>query len=50
MNNRHRKTLQAVFGSSPSKNLPWADIEALLVAAGAIMTEGSGSRSLTQAE
>ena len=44
MNNRHRKTLQAVFGSSPPNNLPWADIEALLIAAGATMTEGSGSR------
>jgi hypothetical protein len=43
MNNRHRKTLQAVFGSPQPKSLPWADIEALLIAAGAIMTEGSGS-------
>ena len=44
MNNRHRKTLQALFGSPQPKSLPWADIEALLIAAGAIMTEGSGSR------
>jgi len=44
MNNRHRKTLQAVFGSPQPKSLPWADIEALLIAAGAIITEGSGSR------
>jgi len=44
MNNRHRKTLQAVFGSPQPKNLPWSDIESLLIAAGAVMTEGSGSR------
>ena len=44
MNNRHRKTPQAVFGTPQPKSLPWADIEALLIASGAIMTEGSGSR------
>ena len=44
MNNRHRKTLTVLFSTPPPKGLPWADIEALLLAVGATMTEGSGSR------
>ncbi|MCL1889118.1 MAG: HicA protein [Desulfovibrionaceae bacterium] len=44
MNNKHRKTLQAVFGSPVPKELPWADLESLLVAVGAMVTEGDGSR------
>ena len=44
MNNKHKKTLQAVFGSPVPKGMPWADIESLLVAAGASVTEGDGSR------
>ena len=44
MNNKHKKTLQAVFGSPAPKGMPWADLEALLIAAGATVTEGDGSR------
>ena len=44
MNSKQRKTLQAVFGSPVPKGLPWADLEALLIAAGAAVTEGDGSR------
>lgn len=44
MNNRHRKTLQAVFEEPTKANIAWSDIEALLVAAGCKIIEGSGSR------
>ncbi len=44
MNNRHRRTLEIVFADPESGTLPWADIEALLVAAGARVVEGRGSR------
>ena len=44
MNNKHRKTLEALFSVPPPKGMPWNDIESLLVAAGATITEGSGSR------
>ncbi|MEM6727067.1 MAG: type II toxin-antitoxin system HicA family toxin [Pseudomonadota bacterium] len=44
MNSKHKKTLDAVFtGPLPGK-IPWQDIEALLRAVGAEMSEGSGSR------
>ena len=44
MNSRHKKTLQAVFGTPLPKGMPWADLEALLIAVGATVTEGGGSR------
>jgi len=44
MNNRHRKTLQAVFADPVSGTIEWASIERLLVAAGARPVEGGGSR------
>ena len=44
MNNKHRKTLQAVFGFPVPKSMLWADIESLLIAAGATVAEGDGSR------
>ena len=44
MYNRHRKTLQAVFAEPTKTNIAWADIEALLIAAGCKVIEGSGSR------
>lgn len=44
MNSKHRKTLAAVFAAQPSARLAWADIESLLVAAGARVVEGRGSR------
>lgn len=44
MNSKHRKTLEAVFAEPTKSNIAWADIEALLIAAGCKVIEGSGSR------
>lgn len=44
MNSKHRKTLEAVFSDPVSGTIAWADIESLLVAAGAQVVEGRGSR------
>ncbi len=44
MNSKHRKTLQAVFSDPVSATLAWVEIESLLVAAGARIVEGRGSR------
>lgn len=44
MNSKHRRVLGAVFADPVSGTLAWSDIEALLVAAGAQMIEGRGSR------
>jgi len=44
MNNRQRKTLDAVFAQPTSSSIAWDDIESLLVALGATITQGSGSR------
>lgn len=44
MNSKHRKTLAAVFSEPTRSDIPWADIEALFVACGARLREGSGSR------
>lgn len=41
---KHDKTLRAVFDDPVRANVHWSDVEALLVARGASMTEGSGSR------
>ncbi len=43
MNNQHRKTLEQVFASPVNGNLEWRKIEALLMAAGCVRTEGTGS-------
>ena len=43
MNSKHKKTLEAIFSSPVNGNLEWARIEALLVAAGCRVIEGSGS-------
>ena len=44
MNNKHRKTLKAVFTYPTLGVIEWRAIEALLVAAGAKVVEGRGSR------
>lgn len=44
MNATHRKTLVAVFADPVSASLEWRRIEALLVAIGCRVIEGSGSR------
>lgn len=40
----HRKALQAIFQDPVSSNIPWSDIEKLLVVVGAELSEGRGSR------
>ncbi len=44
MHSRHRATLRAMFAEPVPASLEWAAIEALLVALGAEVTEGNGSR------
>ena len=44
MNNRHRKTLQAIFDDPVKSGIKWSDIESLFNALGAELTEGRGSR------
>ena len=43
MNNKHRKTLQALFTDPVNGAIEWARIEALLLAVGCRVIEGSGS-------
>jgi len=44
MKPKHRKTLQAIFENPVRANILWTDIESLLFACGAEMSEGRGSR------
>ena len=44
MNSKQTKTLKRVFDDPISAGIAWKDIESLLVAAGAKVIEGSGSR------
>jgi HicA toxin of bacterial toxin-antitoxin, len=44
MNRKHRKTLEVVFRDPVSGTITWADVEALLIAAGSRVIEGRGSR------
>ena len=44
MRGRHHNTLEAVFADPVRANVPWADVEALFIAAGASVSEGRGSR------
>ena len=44
MNQKHRRTLAAVFDDAVRSNIPWRGIEAMLKAAGAEISEGEGSR------
>jgi hypothetical protein len=41
---RHRKTLEAIFAMPVRSNVAWRDVESLFRAAGADVSEGSGSR------
>lgn len=41
---RHRKTLAAIFAHPVRSDVPWAEVETLLRALGAELTEGRGSR------
>ena len=44
LRSQHRRTLQAIFEKHVRANIAWADIESLLVACGAEISEGRGSR------
>jgi HicA toxin of bacterial toxin-antitoxin, len=44
MNQKHRHTLEALFDDPVRSNIPWRDVESMLEAAGADITEGEGSR------
>lgn len=44
MNATHRKTLAAVFADPVSRSIEWRRVEALLIAIGCQLIEGSGSR------
>ena len=44
MQAKHRRTLEAIFESPVRADIVWRDIEALLVALGAEVSEGRGSR------
>ena len=44
LSGRHQAILEAVFADPVRAGIPWRDIEAMLVACGAEITEGHGSR------
>ena len=44
LSSKHQKTPQAVFDDPARSNVKWSDIEKLLNALGAELTEGRGSR------
>jgi len=44
MNQKHRRTLQAIFDEPVRSNIPWRDVEVMLAALGAEISEGAGSR------
>ena len=44
MNSKQRRTLAAVFADPVSGTIDWAAVESLLLAAGARLVEGRGSR------
>lgn len=44
LNKKQRKTLQAIFDNPARSDVAWSDIEKLLVALDAELSEGRGSR------
>ena len=44
MDSKHLKTLEAIFEKPVRSNIFWRDVEALLIALGAEVSEGRGSR------
>lgn len=44
MNKKHRQTLASIFHSPVKANIIWKDVEALIIALGGEIEEGSGSR------
>lgn len=41
---KHKMTLNAIFAKPTQSGIAWKDIEALLIALGAELSEGNGSR------
>ena len=44
MNKKHRQTLKIIFENPVRSNVLWSDVEKLLIALGAELSEGRGSR------
>lgn len=44
LSRKHQATLEAIFAEPVRAGIVWRDIEAMLVACGAEITEGQGSR------
>lgn len=44
LSSKHRKTLDSIFAEPIRSDVAWSDVEALLGALGAEMSEGKGSR------
>ena len=44
LNSRQRETFEAIFTSPPPADLRWGEVESLMRALGAEITEGRGSR------
>jgi len=44
MNKRHRKTLERIIEKPERSDIPWQDIESLILALGGEVSEGRGSR------
>lgn len=44
LNSKHQKTLNAIFENPVKSNISWNDIETMLIALGAELSEGAGSR------
>jgi hypothetical protein len=44
MGPKHKRTLSALFEDPIRSNIAWRDVESMLEAAGAQITEGAGSR------
>jgi len=44
VNKKHRQTLKIIFENPVRSNVLWSDVEKLLIALGAELSEGRGSR------
>lgn len=44
LSRKHQATLEAIFADPVRASIPWRDVEALLEACGAEISEGNGSR------
>jgi hypothetical protein len=44
LNSKHQKTLDDIFENPVRSNISWSDIESMLIALGAEVSEGRGSR------